>query len=262
VVPELWTNVLDDIARVAGGIGGAFLVPRSGQWMATPGIEEMMADLMTSDLINNNERTRRLLALEPVGFYRDLDIFHLEDLPNEPVYRDFFIPRGGGFGTATVIDSPSGDRMILHVERAQSRGLVESEAIDFLDQLRPHLARSSLLSARTQLRQASSTTDTLETLGLAGAVLDRCGRIMAANKSLESFVPVLIQDRRMRARLTDERADRMLQTAIAALAWPRTAAQTVSSIPVPSVDGTPRLSSTWCRSAALLTMCSLWRAQS
>lgn len=122
-VPELWTGVLDELTRIAGGIGGAFVVPSLGRWMSTPGIEEMMADLMTTGLISNNERTRRLLSLSPIGFYRDVDIFALEDLPNEPVYRDFFIPRGGGFGTATVIDAPSGDRMILHVERALSHGL-------------------------------------------------------------------------------------------------------------------------------------------
>ena len=232
-------GVLDDIARIAGGIGGAFLVPCSGRWMATPAIEEMMADLMTSDLINNNERTSRLLALDPIRFYRDLDIFDLEDLSKEPVYRDFFIPRGGGFGTATVMDSPSGDRMILHVERKLSRGLVEPEAIERLDQLRPHLARASLLSARMQLRQAASATEALGMLGLAGAVLNPAGRIVAANGLFENFVPAVIQDGRPRTTLADKRADALLQAAIAPLASTHARGEAVSSIPVPATEGHP-----------------------
>lgn len=192
-VPEMWTGVLDELARIAGGIGAAFLVPSLGRWMSTPGIEEMMADLMTTGLISNNERTRRLLSLSPVGFYRDLDIFALEDLPNEPVYRDFFIPRGGGFGTATVIDAPSGDRIILHVERALSRGLVETDAVAYLDALRPHLARATLLSARVQLQYASMVAETLEKVGLAACLLDRVGRVVAANRRLEYLMPSVVQ---------------------------------------------------------------------
>jgi DNA-binding CsgD family transcriptional regulator len=238
-VPELWTGVLDGIARIAGGIGGAFLVPSLGRWMSTPGIEEMMADLMTTGLISNNERTRRLLSLTPVGFYRDLDIFDLEDLPSEPVYRDFFIPRGGGFGTATVIDSPSGDRMILHVERARPRGLVEQDAVARLDALRPHLARASLLSSRLQLRQASTIAETLEKVGLAGAVLDRLGRIMTGNRLLDGLVPAVVQDRRNRLTLADKHADQLMATAIAAVGRPHASPAPVQSIPVPATDGAP-----------------------
>lgn len=241
VIPELWTGVLDDVAHMAGGLGGAFLVPRTGQWTATPGIEEMMSDLMTTGLIRTNERTRRLLALDPTGFARDIDIFNLDDLPNEPVYRDFFIPRGGGFGTATLVTAPSGDTVIVHIERAFSHGLVETNAIARLDAMRPHLARSALLSARLQMTQAANAAEVLNTIGLPACVLDRRGRVLAANRLLDAYVPHVVQDRRSRFTLANRPADRMLGQAVAALNYPLPATSVVRSIPLPASDGVPPL---------------------
>ncbi|HVX73573.1 MAG TPA: helix-turn-helix transcriptional regulator [Devosia sp.] len=212
-VPELWRSVLDELTRLADGLGGTLIVPNTGHWLATDGIESMVADLISTGLINSNERTRRLLELEPISFYRDSDVFQVEHLPHEPVYRDFFIPRGGGLGTATVVNAPSGDRMILHVERAYADGPVADAALHQLNLLRPHLARASLVSARLQMSRAVATAAALESLGLPAVVVDRLGRAVAANPSFDALVPTLVEDRRNRIRLADPDADALLVAA-------------------------------------------------
>jgi DNA-binding CsgD family transcriptional regulator len=50
-----------------------------------------------------------------------------------------------------------------------------------LDELRPHLARASILSARLGLDRARSTIATLEAIGLPAAALAPSGRVISAN---------------------------------------------------------------------------------
>lgn len=227
LVPILWPGVLSEFAELAGGLGSVLLIPALGRWIATPAIEEMISELVTSGLISTNPRTQRLLGLNHPGFITDLDVFDLADIPNEPIYRDFFIPRGGGLGVATVIPSPSGDTMILHAERAYAAGPVERAVVEQLDALRPHFARASLLSARLELERARNSVAALDQVGLAAAVLGRGGKVLAANPLLIALMPDVVQDRPSRFALADVGADRLLVEALERLAH-----QAVRSIPI------------------------------
>ena len=239
-VPELWVDVLSDLGRLAGGLGAVLFVPGPPRWIATPAIEEMFTAFVTSGLISTNERTKRLVALNHPGFVTDQDVFRLEDIADTPIHRDFFIPRGGGFGVATVIPAPSGDIMILHVERAFADGPVETDAVRALDALRPHLARASLLSARMELQRASAAAAALATLGLPGAVLGRLGRLMATNQLFDALIPHVVQDRQPRLALADRNADPLFADALASLDGSGSD-QRVKSIPVAALNDQPAI---------------------
>ena len=187
-----------------------------------------------------NQRTSRLLAAERVGFITDLDIFKVEERLDEPIYRDFLIPRGYGWGVGTVIRSPSGDALIFHAERADSVGPADAGVVARLDALRPHLARAALVSARLDMQRAQAAAQSLEMLGLPGAVLRHGGRLMAANHLLSALIPTVLQDRAARVMIADARADGLFADALQQLGS-TSDERSVRSIPIPARGGNPPL---------------------
>ncbi|HET7714029.1 MAG TPA: helix-turn-helix transcriptional regulator [Bauldia sp.] len=176
------------------------------------------------------------MAVNLPGFVTDQDIYALDEIPQESIYRDFFIPRGGGLGVATVIRAPSGDTMIFHVEKRYADGPVTPDKVAALDSLRPHFARAALLSARLQLERANGAVAALERVGLAAAVLVHGGRVLAGNSLFEAQVPTVFQDRARRLTITEAGADILLADAIAEIGI---ADDGVRSIPVPAREERP-----------------------
>lgn len=71
-------------------------------------------------------------------------------MDREPIYRDFWRPQGVGWAVGTFFPIPTGENVVLMITRRTERGPVERAVVQKLDELRPHLARSALLSARLQ----------------------------------------------------------------------------------------------------------------
>jgi DNA-binding CsgD family transcriptional regulator len=89
--------------------------------------------------------------------------------------------------------------------------------VQLLDELRPHLARASMLSARLAFERSRAAALALEHVGLPAAVLGRSKRIIAANPSLEAMMPTVVQDRGARVALVDRNADALLAQALTRL---------------------------------------------
>ena len=58
---------------------------------------------------------------------------------------------------------------------------METVAIERLDALRPHIARSAFMAARLQLERARAASATLAALGLPALVLDDKGKVAHAH---------------------------------------------------------------------------------
>lgn len=217
VVPEKWPDVLDEMSRAVGGAGGILFTanPDRIRWTTSADIHDLFAEFVRDGWAAINPRPGRLGPLGSAGFVQDLDSFTLEELDNDPVYRDFLRKRGLGWATGTVVDPPSDDSIIFSFERAYEKGPVPVEIVRQFDKLRPHLARSALLSSRLGLERAHAMADALQSLGLPGAVLRDSGRVLSANIALEQLMPSLLQDRRERLYLTDVAADALLGEALA-----------------------------------------------
>ena len=93
----------------------------------------------------------RSFAARHAGFLTELDILTPDELDLEPIYRDFWRPQGVGWAVGTAIPIPTGENVTFILTRRTERGPVERAVVQRLDELRPHLARSALLSARLQL---------------------------------------------------------------------------------------------------------------
>ena len=215
-VPELWRQVLADLARFAGA-PQAVMVVTSGThfrgWVtSSPEFDDLV--LTHFERFPDNVRFGRLLGMRHPGFLTDLDVVSAEEVATLPLYQDFLIPAGYGAGTATVVLAPSGDSVIVHCERSRAEGDFGPDTIADLDTLRPHLARASLLSARLEMERVTTTTQTLEALGLPAAVLGSGGRLIGANPSLVAMMPNTLSDQPTRLAAVDPAADKLLREAV------------------------------------------------
>jgi DNA-binding CsgD family transcriptional regulator len=106
---------------------------------------------------------------------------------------------------------------------------VDRAAIQNLDELRPHLARSALLSARLRLERARMASETLAALGLPALVLNEQGKVLATNSLIDGIKEFISWRAFDRISLTDRAADQLLRDAIAAIDM---ASGSVRSFPV------------------------------
>ncbi|MCI0599886.1 MAG: helix-turn-helix transcriptional regulator, partial [Beijerinckiaceae bacterium] len=96
-------------------------------------------------------------------------------------------------------------------------GPVERAVVQKLDELRPHLARSALMSARLQLERARVASETLAVIGLPALVLNEQGKVLAANHLIEALTGHVHWRAQDRVSLKDKGADNLLWDAVAAI---------------------------------------------
>lgn len=237
-VPELWPSVLEELGRV-GRVSGALLFAVRDQavhWTASPGLREMSKGYFEAGYPGRDDRTARLLAYDHQGFVTDLDVFTRDEWEADPIRREFFVPRGYGWGVATGIRVPTGDLLIFHGERLLEDGPVERDVVRRLDLLRPHLARAALMSARIAFERAQGAVAALEMVGIPAAVLGPRGAAIATNGLLESLNPAVVQSRPTRLGFANAGADQMLAVALEA-AEAGLHEGSARSIPIPATEG-------------------------
>ncbi|WP_407149373.1 helix-turn-helix transcriptional regulator [Bradyrhizobium sp. ORS 86] len=241
VVPELWPQVLHQVGGIARARGVVLLTadPHDMRWIASPDMHDDTVAYVEGRWHERNGRLPRLLAANHAGFLRDIDVFASpEEVQQDLQIREFFRPRGLGWGAGTAIPVPSGDVLIYSVEREYDRGPIEQEAVKQLDALRPHLARAALLSARLGMERARAATESLAMLGLPAAVVRRGGRLMTANTLFDRLVPDVMQDRTDRLTLAPASADLLFAQALAALDHGVISVE-VRSVPIAAQDDRP-----------------------
>lgn len=238
VMPEAWPNTLSDIARFSKSVGGLLFTSRGSdfQYVSSPELQNYMLEFMSGGWNARNDRPSRLFARQHAGFLTDLDVYTGEELDRNPMFTEFLRPRGFGWGAASAITVPSGERIVFDFERAFEDGPVPTDIVTRLDDLRPHLARAATLSARLRLQAVQVAADVLEMVGLPAAVLGRQGQALAMNRSCQTLLGKTARDGR-RFSLVDTAADRMLLSAIEAL--PVTVQVTTCSIPIPAREEAP-----------------------
>jgi DNA-binding CsgD family transcriptional regulator len=190
IIPELWVDVLDRMAPIVGCDGGLlFVVDSSGQirFIASERFRPLMSAFVNEGWMTRNIRAARLAALNYPGFVIDSDVVTEEEINTDPLYVDFLRKYGGGYGTGSVISVPSKEILVFDFERHWKAGPLDRTGIPTLDRLRPHLARSALISTRLGMERAYAMAHTLNELGLPGAVLKIDGSVLASNTLFETL---------------------------------------------------------------------------
>jgi DNA-binding CsgD family transcriptional regulator len=233
-VPELWPGVLDKLAEIAEARGGLLLAINTGllNWTASVNIRDIFARYILDGWAERCPRRARWFVLHHPSFLVESDAWTAEELESIPAYRDFLRPRGLGWSASTAIPLPTGDNLLFCLERDYARGPVDRVAIQNLNELRPHLARSALLSARLRLERARTASETLAAVGLPALVLNEQGKVLAANSLIEALTGYVQWRAQDRVSLKDKAADQLLRDAIAAI---DVASGSVRSFPVRDV---------------------------
>jgi PAS domain-containing protein len=211
-VPELWPDVLE-------GMGGVLIISKADLQYSTasPGSREYMERYVNEGWFRRDQGLARLFAARNARLLTDPDVFTLDELDQEPMYRDFWRPQGAGWLVGTAIPIPTGENALVGLIRRIERGPVERAVVQKLDELRPHLARSALMSARLQLERARIARETLAALGLPALVLNEQGKVLAANPLIEALTGYVNWRAHDRVSLKDRAADNLLRDAIAAI---------------------------------------------
>ena len=238
-LPESWYRVLDHMAAKTGAQGTS-LVNTSApdtKWRASAALADMKTKMIDEGWYRYNARTEKLLTIDHHGFVNEADFFTEEDYNTIPIFTGMMQPLGYGFGTSTFIHTPSGDKIIVAVEKKRVTGPVERSAIAYLDALRPHLARAAMMSSRLAFERVNAAVEALQMTGMPSAVLRHDGRVLASNALFEGLAPQATVAARDTVRFRHAPANRLLAEALEAA---RTGGGFTSrSFPLPRTEAAP-----------------------
>lgn len=238
VIPSLWVEVLDRISAIAHCDGGLLIAAdpsKNVHAVSSECLSPMLRAFIEEGWMHQNIRAARLAPLNYSGFVVDLDIVTPEEAETDPFYVDCLRKFGGGVGTGTVIPAPTGDLIIFNMERSYKRGFIERSVLTELDALRPHLARSALLSVRLGLERARAMTEALSRLNLPAAVLTAKGQVLSTNALLDGMQARFICGAGGQLVISYRPANALFKAALASSDVSDSVRQTYS-IPVPALD--------------------------
>lgn len=240
VMPELWSGVLDDLARSVDSHGGLlFSANKQLNWTASESVKPVFEDYVQQGWFQKCPRRVCIMNQNEPSFFTEQDFWTEDEIENNPIYRDFFRPHGLGWSAGTGIALPTDDNIVFSVERRYEQGPVESDQIERLNAMRPHLARSAMISARLQMQRASGAGEALGALQLPSVLVDAQGKVVQANPLAESLGDLLIAAAHGKLALADRAANELLGKAIAGLA--ADGEPDVRSIPVRDSSTAPAL---------------------
>ena len=225
-IADSWPIVLGHLGKITGALGGGLFIANGEvtNWTASSGLAETMTAFVNGKVLQAMARRPRLYEAGQHSFVTENDVFTEAELDEHPLYRDFLRPRGLGWSARTSVRLPTGDNIILTMERALSDGPVPTKDLHGINTLRPHLARAALISARLQLERAKAATETLAMLGLPALVFDPKGRVLGANALIEDLKETIVFRAHEQVALVDVRANMLLKQAIETVSGDRFAA--------------------------------------
>lgn len=212
-VPELWPNLLDEIAGLTEGEGGLLLTVRDRllSWTSSDSLQESTTAYMEEGYFKRCGRRVCMFKEAHSEFLIENDYWTQEEFDSNEIYRDFFRPWGLGYSAGTGMLMPTGDGMVLFVERAFKRGPMEKTYVQQLNELRPHLARSAFIASRLGLKSAAGASEVLSKLGLATILLDSAGGCIESENMSDQISDHIIWGAHNRLRFKDKNADALFR---------------------------------------------------
>ncbi len=192
--PEIWPSVLYDISRSVAANGAALITRRNDNWVGwtlSPDLPLAAHEYLQSTEAARSQTTARLIAANHAGFLTDNDLFTDAEYAADPLIADFGAKAGLHHAAATAVIVPNADFLVVQVQRRTGAEAFAAADVARLDALRPHLARAGLLAARWRLERLTAAAAALALVGLAAAVLDQRGTVLAANELMEHLPNVV-----------------------------------------------------------------------
>ncbi len=233
-LPELWPEVLGQIAARAGASSGALLIIDKRLpplFSATPNVVDTLTEFARTPSWYENTPALRMRALKYPGFMERAEFFTNDELDSDSPYRKNMEMIGADWQVGSLVDMPDGEMAVFTFERARGLPDFAAREVKQLDSLRPHLARASLMASRLKLERAEASVAALDAAGVPACVVTQSGTALAANKLFEQLGDVLRPGAFGRIIAKDRQTDRLLQAALPAVG--RSVAPEVRSFPTP-----------------------------
>lgn len=236
-VPELWPDVLSQIAQSSRANSGALLIIDQAlppMFAATPNIVDTLSEFAQTPFWYENPPAHRLRKLRYGGFVERANFFFEEEKNSANPYHANMEKIGADWQVASIIDMPDGEMALFTFERKRGLPDFDPTELALLDRFRPHLARASMLASRLKLDRAQASVATMGMLGIPASVVTSSGVVLSTNSLFESLGDVLRPAAfgRLAARSRD--ADRLLQAALPSLG--QSMQPQVRSFPMPLLD--------------------------
>lgn len=226
--PDAWRSVLDDIGGRIDAHANGVAIWQDNLWFGarySTWLGPTLDRYVRTGAMRQSQFMPRTGRLNHPGFLRDRDVYqHEGDFLADPLMAEFFTPIGLRHPAATLVRLPTGETAVVEFWRRLEQPPFEAEAIAWLDGLRPHLCRAVLLAGRWRLERLRAGVEALALLALPAAMLNRAGRVLAANTliaDLRSCIAWLPGDR---IALKNKGADALLHRAVADTAPPSSSA--------------------------------------
>lgn len=220
-VPEHWPDVLGRVAEQASSASGSLLVfdalDQPPRFKSTPLTEQALNIFTSTDLWRDSQRIPFQYPGAMSGQFPHF--FYVDEIATPGQFRDDTVAMalrqiGLESQITTVMPMPTLEVVSFTFERLLGRGRHGETDIARLNQLRPHLARSGLISARLRLERATSAVSALQALGMPAAAISGNGRVLTANDIFERMNGLFQPAAFGRLALADAEADRLLREAI------------------------------------------------
>lgn len=215
-IPEKWPEALAKVAASCAASGSIMICADRGfdRHVAATGFQHLVDEFAASEWAADNARIGNLMEVLPhPGFVTDTMLHSEDDLKKMPIFRDFFIPKGIGSGAATVIYGASNDGIILTIEGFENHAKARS-SVEYLNALRPHLARASMLSWQLSMKQAQAAVDALGLIGNPAATIGKKGQVLVTNRLFDDLIDIVFSDASSRLSAKDRQADHNLKEAL------------------------------------------------
>lgn len=218
-IPEKWPGVLDDLAGMTEAKGGLLFSARDKvlSWTTSDNLEDVFQTYVTDGWFARCDRRVCLMGQAHAAFLIENDYWSKEEFETNPIYKDFFRPRGLGCSAGTGLVLPTGDHIVFSVERTLDRGPMEKPFVAQLNGLRPHLARSALIAARLGLKSATGASEVLTKLGLPTILLDANGCAVEMTNISDDVSAHLVMGAQNRVGLKDKQAHDLFRTSLQTL---------------------------------------------
>ncbi len=236
-VPDMWPAILKDLADMTESKGGLLLSTKQKtlNWTASDSVYGAFDEYLQGGWFRRCGRRVCLLEKAHSAFLTELDYWTEDELEKNEIYQEFFYPRDLGWSAGTGLVMPTGDHIVVSVERNHERGPIEESYIELLNSLRPHLARASMIAARMGLQTATSAKDAFSKLSVPVILLDLNGVGVECSDDAAQMSGIVRWGANERVVLKDNDANEMLQASLASL----DKRSAVQSFAIKDVDGRP-----------------------
>ncbi len=247
VRPELWRDVLGDMARAANAAGVQMMHHRpEGAVLhaASEGLDEVLKVLFAEGWhrANPREARARVRGFAVNEIITEGDLFTPEEMDREPWQTEFLDRFGmGPFLTFGLRDLVEVAPYLMTVERFRAAGPFTPDEIAVFSAAIPHIRRAVRLSIAVGGAAQSGMMDALTALNQAAILLDDRGFVVRTNAAADAFLGDGLTATRGRLRATHAPADVALQRLLDNVCWPgaASAAPAVDSVALRRRSGRP-----------------------